>query len=654
MNINPVSIPVTLAKFFGPEKEKCMKKSLPYSMLVLLLLMCHCGSADRVGEPCIGPSCENSDNSPIFNSKLEKFASQDDFETYVKGALKTATEKQKSQSDSSGGIAADAPTTASPSAESDTQGNDSITNNQEAGVDEGGIVKKQNDHLLILRRGHLASVKVHADGKLEQISYLEVPAAGLDNSAWYDELLVHENLALVIGYRWHQFDTYSHGLVEMNFFNIADNGTLSRSSTYFVESSDYYSWKNYASRLVGDNLVFYMPQAAYRYEGSAYEMEIPYIHRYEGNGKIEPYKPLIRGVEVYKPNAEMLWPVYHSIVSCSLNNVEDFSCSTQTFLGSWGHEFYVTPKTAYLYLTNDEGGLIYGMALDGSSSGVIQTSVYPRDQFSFSQSEKGLFVFGTPAGIDRCFEEGAVLAEIPFETFGPSVASLPSDAYHCLPGMLQWGVDYWWNPMINRFHDRTLAYGHETALYLVDLASKEVTSLTLPYSLSRIERAGSSFLTFGLSYDSDNYEYDLGMNSIAQDRLSLSEPLWVWGAFESEWRSHGFSYVETEQGNFFGLGIGQVSTNDDSYYYHYDETVGLFQVANDGFLSEAGSVEPASFRDNSEMCTVSCIDWYGDTRPIFFDDLVLGLMGDQLTSGKIEDGHFEAVSNLNITTAEVN
>ena len=62
-----------------------------------------------------------------------------------------------------------APASPAPAAESaaksaDASGRaDSITNVQTAGVDEGGIVKRAGDHLVILRRGRLFTVRVGAD-----------------------------------------------------------------------------------------------------------------------------------------------------------------------------------------------------------------------------------------------------------------------------------------------------------------------------------------------------------------------------------------------------------------------------------------------------------------------------------------------------------
>ena len=56
-------------------------------------------------------------------------------------------------------------------------GGESITNVQEQGVDEGGIVKMHGEHLVVLRRGRLFSVDL-AGGAMRQISAVDVSAPG--------------------------------------------------------------------------------------------------------------------------------------------------------------------------------------------------------------------------------------------------------------------------------------------------------------------------------------------------------------------------------------------------------------------------------------------------------------------------------------------
>ena len=67
-------------------------------------------------------------------------------------------------------------------------------------------------------------------------------------------MLISGNTVVVIGY------SYQRGGTEVGLFDITDDGHLSYRSTYHLRSNDYYSSRNYASRLIGNKLIFYAPQ----------------------------------------------------------------------------------------------------------------------------------------------------------------------------------------------------------------------------------------------------------------------------------------------------------------------------------------------------------------------------------------------------------
>src|SRR5688500_9784859 len=74
---------------------------------------------------------------------------------------------------------------------------ESVTNNQHAGVDEGGIVKVHGDHLVILRRGRLFTVRI-GDNSLKPVAAVDAFAPGINPSSdWYDEMLVSEDTVVV-------------------------------------------------------------------------------------------------------------------------------------------------------------------------------------------------------------------------------------------------------------------------------------------------------------------------------------------------------------------------------------------------------------------------------------------------------------------------
>jgi hypothetical protein len=102
--------------------------------------------------------------------------------------------------------------------------NDAITNNQVAGVDEGGIVKVVGDHLVILRRGRLFTVST-AGGALRPVHAIDAfPPGTLGRSSWYDEVLVSGDQVIVIGF------SYDRGGTEINRFRVAPTAA-SASST---------------------------------------------------------------------------------------------------------------------------------------------------------------------------------------------------------------------------------------------------------------------------------------------------------------------------------------------------------------------------------------------------------------------------------------
>ncbi|MDP3613215.1 MAG: beta-propeller domain-containing protein, partial [Rubrivivax sp.] len=126
---------------------------------------------------------------------------------------------------------------------------ESITNVQTAGVDEGGIVKRAGDHLIILRRGRLFTVRVGGD-QLRPVAMTDAFAPGSDpRGAWYDELLVSGRTVVVVGY------SYARGGTEIGLFELGDDGSLDYRATHHLRSFDYYSARNYASRLVGRQLI---------------------------------------------------------------------------------------------------------------------------------------------------------------------------------------------------------------------------------------------------------------------------------------------------------------------------------------------------------------------------------------------------------------
>src|ERR1051325_4895331 len=86
-----------------------------------------------------------------------------------------------------------APMATDTESEAKAKNDESVTNVQHAGVDEGGIVKVHGDHLVVLRRGRLFTVAI-GDGALKPISNINAFGPDIDpQDTWYDEMLVADN-----------------------------------------------------------------------------------------------------------------------------------------------------------------------------------------------------------------------------------------------------------------------------------------------------------------------------------------------------------------------------------------------------------------------------------------------------------------------------
>ena len=197
-----------------------------------------------------------SQTSPIpVKKSMKAFGSEQELVRYFKELAEKYKREQRGRLQSYSADSANKSVANEPAPAAGKE--ESVTNTQHAGVDEGAIVKVHGDHLVVLRRGRLFTVAI-GDQALKPISNIDAFAPDIDpRSTWYDEMLISGNTVVVIGY------SYERGGTEVGLFEITNDGRLSYRSTYHLRSNDYYSSRNYASRLIGSKLIFYAPQYLY-------------------------------------------------------------------------------------------------------------------------------------------------------------------------------------------------------------------------------------------------------------------------------------------------------------------------------------------------------------------------------------------------------
>lgn len=577
---------------------------------------------------------------PIVASSntVETFESDEAFDDYI-AKIKSAQPKYKYEEGESSTMidVADSPG-AMKGAEGEAE---SITNIQEEGVDEGGIVKTHGDHLVVLRRGKLFTVEI--GDNLQPIDQKNVYPDGLESHTWYDEMLIYNDMIIVVGY------SYEVSATEIVLFGIDDNGHLTYKTTHFLASNDYYSSRNYASRLVGDELIFYMPYYIYWYDNN---VELPWMRSWSGTEITESWE-IIDKTDIYKPVSDVSSPTLHTLVRCNLSS-GDLDCAATGILGPYSRTFYVSPNAIYLWISDpiwfydellykpegeQDRAFVYKVGLRDNLVQVAESRGQPIDQFSFKEDDSYLNVLvrenSWGDGMWNPEFTGGKLAfvRIPLNIFGSTPEFNYGSTYAPLPNIEGYNL-------VNRYvGDGYLLYGEsgnwwnenpEFKVYAYSyIQNPSLNTIDLFHAVDRIERLGDDAVIVGS--DGKNLMFS---SIVLEDRPIKSDMYTVENVTQGELRSHGFFFKEYS--DVYGI-LGLPIRIEGGFYSSYlDESSEiLFLETNDirGF-SKLGSLKsnPVERDDN---CEISCVDWYGNSRPIFYGGRIFALLGYELIEGEV-------------------
>lgn len=530
-----------------------------------------------------------------------------------------------------------------------------ITNVQHAGVDEGGIVKVHGSHLVVLRRGRLFTVAI-GDGALKPISAVDAFAPDINpSSTWYDEMLVSDDTIAVIGY------SYERGGTEIGLFNIDAGGQLRYRSTHHMRSNDYYSSRNYASRLIGNKLIFYTP--LYLSPGADDPFQnFPAVRKWHKGAKPDEFRRIVSATRVYRSERSIdssYGLALHTVTVCDLEN-DNFACEATGVIGSAGRVFYVSPESVYVWVSDwarrgsqmKAESTLYRLPLDGSSPSALQVSGSPVDQFSFLESNDAhlnVLVRSESAGDARWNAEGAAedvaLMRVSLASFSDGSEAVPSSSYRGLPKPVGYTFQ-------NRFVGDYLLYGtgsgwgyaeskQSASLFAVPWAGGRVTTLAPAHGVDRIEALGTNAVVVGTDGK------DLHFTSVRlDDSVSLVDGFTRKGASQGELRSHGFFYKPD------GLDSGTIGLpislpGRPGYRHLFEESAAILFLRNDSLhFEKIGELAADSGRAVNDNCRASCVDWYGNARPLFVKGRVLALLGYELVEGRFDDGRLRELRRV--------
>jgi hypothetical protein len=539
---------------------------------------------------------------------------------------------------------------------------ESITNTQHSGVDEGDIVKLHGDHLVVLRRGRLFTVAI-GSGALKPISMADAFGPEIDpRYTWYDEMLVSEDTVAVIGY------SYERGGTEVGLFRINSAGNLTYRSTYHLRSNDYYSSRNYASRLIGSKLIFYTPLYLSPENENPFA-QFPAVRKWHKGATASEFQQIVSATHVYRPERALSTTgglALHTVTVCDLAQ-EDLKCEGTAVLGAPGRVFYVSPDSVYVWTTdwtrygekNAERSLLYRMPLDGSSPSAIGVSGSPVDQFSFLQSEDkhlNVLVRSNSTGDGMWSAEAAsgdvALMRISLANFNDGSNSVSSWDFHGLPKPSGYTFQ-------NRFVGDYLLYGtgsgwgapenkNQANLFAVRWADGDLSRLSVAHGVDRIEALGSDAVVVGTDGK------DLHFTSIRLgESPEVADDYIRKGASQGELRSHGFFY-KSDGANSGVLGLPISRPGRSGFRHLFEDSAAILFLRNDGLhFEEIGELGAQSEKATDDACRASCVDWYGNARPLFIRGRMFALLGYEIVEGNVADGRMNETRRISYAPQQI-
>lgn len=553
---------------------------------------------------------------------------------------------------------------------------ETITNVQERGVDEGDIIKRIGNYLIALQDGRLFSIDLRAPEGLALVDRENV-YRNTSQSYWIDEMLVFDNRIVVIGY------SYRAQATELSIFTLSDTGQIAREAVYFVSSNDYYDPENYATRIIGDNLVFYVP-VEIRDLGAGESPSWPRVRRWLGDdaGQIQRSdgRPLIDATDVHRPLLPSEDPIIHALAICPLGQVaagDELECRGEAFIAPRRREFYVTPEAIYLWAlpsyadvqrygrlaeaceNKPEGarvgypGVVYRAPIAGGEPSALFLTGEPLNNFAMAAADGEFRALAR----QQCTNDLTYLSA-QLSDFRRSPRGLSAGRYTPVPTPENGTYEV-------RFTEEFLVYGTRSdwgtqppqqgrpvaPARVIAVSTKDPADQTViesAHQTIRLERVGDDMVLTG-------YRTNAGL-SMSYLELSgtprLSHTTVLQGRYETEGRSHAFnSRVVSQEEAWIGLPTGGYGADPRRRPWESaDSDVTFVQVTDSagfhlfGHLTARPNAVDARYR-----CEVSCVDWYGNARPIFTDGRIFALTGSELVEGRIDGRALAEVRRVNLT-----
>jgi PAS domain-containing protein len=370
----------------------------------------------------------------------------------------------------------------------------------------------------------------------------------------------------------------------------------------------------------------------------------------------------------------------HTVTSCDLA-APILNCRSTSILGPDGRTFYVSETAVYIWVTgyvnalfggsSSVGSFLFRIPFDNAPPGGVGAQGAPVDQFSFHEdiSDRTLSVLVRAESAGDAYwgfnrSGGAVaLARIPMSFFyqSQSNGNIPYSAYRELPTPNDDSRSTFHNRFIGDYvlygigNDFDAPLGRKTTLYITPIydpsafpGSSSSTAFELPlgHGVDRIEVMGKDAVVVG---SDDKNLYFSTINLPSGSKPTLGDEYAYADGSQAETRSHAYFFrlddVITGSG-VLGLPVARPAREAFRQLFENSASMVFLRRANGRFLplGELPAQPESAINDN---CHASCLDWYGNARPIFINARVFALMGYELVEAAIVGNGIREIGRIN-------
>jgi hypothetical protein len=340
-----------------------------------------------------------------------------------------------------------------------------------------------------------------------------------------------------------------------------------------------------------------------------------------GRRRIAPATRIYRSDEPLDPWQGL---ALHTVSVCDLAKAE-LECESTSVLGPAGRVFYVSPASVFVWNVKSA---VFRIPLDGAAPSALKVAGSPIDQFSFLEGADGFLNVLVRAGgrgeaMWSSETRGGDLSvlRVHLSTFSDGRDAAPAQSYRLVP------APYGHRPLQNRFVGSYLLYGVDS-FHAVRYADGASFGLPLAHGVDRLEALGNDAVVIG----SDGKDLHFTSLRLAPYPVAAGHYKRE-NAAQGETRSHGFFYNERE--GLLGLPIIGGTQRSMRHQLRHSSASILYLKNQALNLLEVGALASRPETGGDDGCRASCVDWYGNSRPLFIRGRVLALMGYELVEGRV-------------------